>query len=276
MSQTPDIARSTWTYLLPQIEASRQLTRLLIQNFPADKLDVRPVAHGDTFADMLWYLASVYHVFLDGVCEGQFQDLPAMPEAKTTASFLAWDDERFGATLEKLRALSGEDLLKPVTFAGLTQSTLEFMSSFQGNVYQHVGQLVAFLSVVMPDQAVASPLVPDRVVDELSDDELGAVAGGVTTTTSNYNGIQVTGTYHTATAQQLGWLPPPQVQAGLGALLGSQASGYGAVGMSGAAGVLLTIFGVGVASNAAALMGAGIAGMTAARAVGMALGILKI
>lgn len=276
MSQTPDIASSTWTYLLPQIEASRQVTRLLIQNFPADKLDVRPVAHGDTFADMLWYLASVYHVFLDGVCEGQFQDLPAMPEAKTTASFLAWDDERFGATLEKLKALSGEDLRKPVTFAGLTQSALDFISSFQGNVYQHVGQLLAFLSVVMPEQAVASPLAPEGVVNELSDDELSAVAGGVTTTTGTYNGIQVTGNYVNATAQQMGWLPAPQVQAGLGALLGSPGAGYGAVGLSGAAGVLLAIFGVGVANNAAALMAANLAGVTAARAIGMALGILKI
>ena len=221
MKHTEETALAAWTYLLPQIEASRQMTRLLIQNFPADKLDVRPVPHGGTFADMLWYLASVHHVFLDGVCEGQFQDLPAMPAARTTSSFLAWDEERFDATLEKLKALSGEELLKPVSFAGLTQSTLDFISTFQGNVYQHVGQLVAFLSVVLPGQAVASPLMPEGFTNELSEDELSTVAGGVSTTTGNYNGIQVTGTYHTATAQQLGWFPPPQVQAGLGSLFGN-------------------------------------------------------
>lgn len=223
---TPDTAQSAWAHLLPQIESSRQMTRLLIQGFPAEHLDARPVPHGGTFADMLWYLSSVYHVFLDGVCEGQFEELPAMPEARSTASFLAWDDEHFGATLDKLRRLGGDELLKPVTFAGQTQSALDFLSAFLGNVHHHVGQLLAYLSVVLPEPAVSPPATASED-GELTDEQLAAVAGGV----------QVTFVQHSQTAQQLGWIAPPQTFATLGALLGDGGGGVGAAGLLGGLGL---------------------------------------
>jgi len=225
---TPDAAQSAWAHLLPQIEASRQMTRLMIQGFPAQHLETRPVPHGGSFADMLWYLSSVYHVFLDGVCEGRFEELPAMPEARSTASFLAWDDERFGPTLEKLKRLSGEDLLKPVTFAGVTQSALDFLSAFLGNVHHHVGQLVAYLSVALPEQAVSQPATASED-GELTDEQLAAVAGGV----------QVTFVQHTQTAQQLGWIAPPQTFATLGSLMGGGTTTQGFMALGAVPGAVI-------------------------------------
>jgi DinB family len=261
---TPESAEAVWSYLLPQVQASRQVTRLMIQNFPANKLDARPLPQGETLGDMVWYLASVFHVFLEGVCEGEFAPMPAAPQPASTAAYLTWDEERFNVTLQKLALLSGEQLLRPVTFAGVTQTALGFVSSFLAHVSQQVGQLSAYLSMVTP---VASPAADDSA--ELSEDELSSVAGGnmyilpPSSSSGSYaapytGNIQVTANYNAPSPIMV------QTQAGLGSLLGSGGGGIGAVGAVGGAALIAGMLGINAASIAIAGGTAGlIAGKTA-------------
>lgn len=264
---TPEAAQTIWTYLLPQVQGAHQVSRLLIQKFPADMLDVRPRSEGESFGDMLWYLSSVFHVFLDGVCEGHFAPLPAAPQPATTDSFLAWDDEHFSLTLQKLSQLTGEQLLAPVTFAGLTQLALDFVSSFLVNVSQHVGQLGAYLSMVLPTvpatttaEASASGSAPAQA--ELSDEELSQVAGGAnyilppSSSSGSYlpaytGNIKTNVHYNTASPIMV------QTQAGLGSLLGNGAGGYGAFGAVGGAALVGAM--LGIEAGMVAFGGAGVA-----------------
>lgn len=271
-TMSPEAAQAVWNHLLPQIQTSRQVTRLLIQNVPADTFEWRPLPQGESLGEVLWYLTSVFHVFLEGVCEGRFAELPSAPEPANAASFLAWDDAHFGVTLQKLAQLSGEQLLKPVTFAGITLSGLDFVSSFLANVANHVGQVTTLMAMVHSTAITTTPPATAKgsADHELTDEELSTVAGGgvVTAVASgptynpNPNNILITAKYNT---------PSPirqQTQAGLGSLLGDGGGGYGAVGAVGGIAMIAGIWGSGVAT----LMAGGAAGgYTAGAAVLMFL-----
>lgn len=267
-----EAAQAVWNHLLPQVQSTRVVTRLLVQNFPADLYGTQARPEGETFGDILWYLTSVFHVFLDGVCEGKFAELPAQPQPANAETFLAWDDAHFSLTLQKLAQLSGDQLLKPVTFAGLTQSTLDFVSSFLMNVAQHVGQLTALLSVAKKT-APTLPPAARKDPNELSDEELGTVAGGAVVSAvadrpqasaGNPHGILITAKYNQPSPIMV------QTQAGLGSLLGDGGGGLGAVGSVGGIAVIAGIWGSGIASLISAGSAAAMGG-TAAYSVGAAL-----
>ena len=170
-------ARVARDFLLPHIEASRQIAHAVIAQIPPDVLAIRPVAEGESIGDMAWALASGFDVMLTGLCEGQFPTLPGKPEAGTGASFVAWDKGSFADKLQRAAALSGEDLLRPLSFAHITQPAVHFLPMFLANVSQQMGVLSVWLQLHMPIPA------PDG---ELSDADLAVVAGGTGTASTHF------------------------------------------------------------------------------------------
>ena len=189
----PEQARTLFDHLLPSIVQSRALTRELIRNVPDSKLDFLPVAGGETLSDLMWYLASAYDVFLNALCDAKFPDLPAKPQPASVQAFLDWDDSRFEQTLEKAKALSNEDLIRPLSFGPFTQPAVEFMTVFLGNVASHTGQLMAWLALALQSTNAndSAEVAKQRADGELNDDELAGVAGGQNPL------LQVTPTYVT-------------------------------------------------------------------------------
>jgi hypothetical protein len=260
---TADSAKSLVQLLLPQIEANHRLARMVVQALANDKLDVRPVADGESLGDMAWYVASAAAVGLAGIAEGRFPAPPAKPQPATVEAFLAWDDDQFPMALQRLVSLDGEALLRPMTFGHLTTSAAEFVPLLLSNLAQHTGALMACIAQCGASRQVAAPAAEDG---ELSEAQLAQVAGGAVltahmqTTSTTPNGILITGNYGT---------PSPIVQtqltqAGLGSLLGDGGGGYGAVGAVGGlaawAGVFGAAFvsalGVNAALNTGATVGA--------------------
>jgi uncharacterized damage-inducible protein DinB len=264
---SPEQGRTLFDHLLPSIVQSRAATRELIRNVPDSKLDFLPIEGGETLSDLMWYLASAYDAFLNAVCDAKFPELPAKPQPVSVQAFLEWDDSRFEQTVERAKALSNEDLLRPLSFGPFTQPTVEFMTVFLGNVASHTGQLMAWLAMAAKNTDAGSENHADG---ELSEEELAGVAGGLEVPTTYVTNDPYQQQQMTQVVQQYYTSDGP---AGLGALLGSSAAGYGFVGATGALAVLQAIFGIGVGSNMAAYVGVGV---TAGRATLMALGILRI
>ena len=174
-AQQASVARD---FLLPHIEANRHMVHQLIAQIPDDVLAIRPVAEGERIGDMAWALASGFEVMLTGLCEGQFPELPGMPQAGTGASFVAWDQSSFADKLQRVAKLSGEDLLRPLSFAHITQPAVHFLPIFLANVSQHLGVMSVWLQLHTPIPA------PDG---ELSDADLAAVAGGTGGASTYFN-----------------------------------------------------------------------------------------
>lgn len=191
---SPEQARTLFDHLLPTIVQSRALTRLLIRNVANSKLDFQPVAGGESLSDQMWYLASAYDVFLNALCDSTFPDLPAKPQPASVEAFLDWDDTRFEQTVQRAKALSDADLLRPLSFGPFTQPAVEFMAMFIGNVAQHTGQLMLGLALVAQANGEPTAVKAPSVDGELSDAELAGVAGGINIV-HNYNApaVNVTG-----------------------------------------------------------------------------------
>ena len=243
---SPEQARTLFDHLLPNIVQGRTLTRELIRKVPESKLDFQPIADGETLSDLMWYLSSAYDVFLNALCDAKFPDLPAKPQPASVQAFLDWDDTRFEQTLEKAKALSNEDLLRPMTFGLFTQSAVEFMTVFLGNVASHTGQLMSWLALVAQERGGIVAETATTEDGELSDDELSAVAGGNVTYIQD-NGtapgpnINVNMVTTSQTAQQMGWFgPPPTTQAGMGSFVVPGMSPFGAFAMLPGAGMGMT------------------------------------
>jgi len=272
---SPEQARTLFDHLLPSIVQSRALTRELIRTVPDSKLDFLPIAGGETLSDLMWYLASSYDVFLNALCDAKFPELPAMPQPASVQAFLDWDDSRFEQSVQKAKALSNEDLLRPLTFGPFTQPAVEFMTVFLGNVGSHTGQLLAWLALAVQNTevGVATQLDQKRADGELSDEELAGVAGGTAQSLNTVvsgpgiappSGPIITHNYNANPAIH-GNPVVQQTQAGLGSLLGDGGGGIGAVGVVGGQATLLAwVIGSYMAGQtSAALKAAAIAGLAA-------------
>lgn len=203
-------------YLLPQVEASHRMVRQVVENFPPARMNHPIHPGGETLGDLLWYLVSTFDVTLGAISLGAFAELPSKPEPASPAAFLAWDDARFAQQLQTLTTLDAEALMRPLSLGPFTQPALDYLVALMNNVAHHLGVLTLGLQ-----QVPAAPPPEAAATGELTDEQLMAVAGGTTTTTSYYNGMKITGTYHSATAQELGWLAPPATQASLVSLFGN-------------------------------------------------------
>lgn len=213
---SPDTVSLVRDYLLPQVEASHRMVRQVVENFPSARMHHSVHPGGETLGDLLWYLVSAFHVTLDAVQQGAFGEVPAKPEPASPAAFLAWDEARFAQKLQTLTTLDASTLLQPLALGPFTQPAVDYLMALLNNVAHHLGVLTLGLQ-----QVPAAPPPEAALPDELTDEQLMAVAGGNTTTTSYYNGIKITGTYHTATAQEMGWIAPPATQASLISLFGN-------------------------------------------------------
>lgn len=250
---TTDQAQTVLGFLLPQIESSRKLVRLAVAQLADDKLALKPVAEGESLGDLAWYITSACSVFLNGLADGRFPPPPAKPQPETVQAFLDWDEAQYPVALQRLANLDGEALQRPISLGHLTLPVVEFLPVFLSNIAQHLGMLMAW----MAQNAATRAATPTLGQDELSDDELAAVAGGTTqyvqlaspSNTVNPN-IQITAHYNAPSPIRI------QTQAGLGALLGDGGGGLGAVGAVGGIAMIAGIWGSGVAT----LMAGGAAG----------------
>ena len=208
----PEQARTLFDHLLPTIVSSRALTRELIRNVADSKLGFQPIAGGESLSDLMWYLASAYDVFLNALCDAKFPDLPAKPQPASVDAFLDWDDNRFEQTVQRVKALSDADLLRPLSFGPFTQPAVEFMAMFIGNVAQHTGQLMMGLALANGEPTAIKTTSSDG---ELSDEELAGVAGGSAVVIEHNDFMpNITVTYNTPAVNMSGINEPLQATMG--------------------------------------------------------------
>lgn len=196
----PDQALAIRDFFLPSIEAEHRVTRSIIKAVPADKLDFKLSPAGKSLAQLLWHLVGTEHLYLTGICEAR---IPAAPEspAATPEAILAWDDQHFPQLLQRLTALTGEDLLRPVEFLGQTKPVIEFLPVYTSAVLQNRGLLLAYVTAVSAQKESLLPAQPKEAqpaptgLGELNEEELAAAVGGGTFSTTISQPVQVVVTH---------------------------------------------------------------------------------
>jgi uncharacterized damage-inducible protein DinB len=134
--------------LLGMLQSESRTTKAVLAAVPNANLDYRPDAFGKTASELLRHLAAADILFVATTVEGAF--LPGsvkIPEGVTAPQDVAdWYESEHAKNLEKVRALSAEQLVRMVDFRGMFQRPAWFFLQFGLlHAVHHRGQLSTYL-----------------------------------------------------------------------------------------------------------------------------------
>jgi uncharacterized damage-inducible protein DinB len=147
-SLEPEQALVIRGFVLPNLKAEHLVTRKVIEAVPLDKGDYRPDAIGKSAIDLAWHIVTAENRFIEAVINGVFDLTPAArPDAMRTGDAVnAWYSERFAKNIDRIKQLSGDQLVKSIDFRGLFQFPAVIYASLGLNhSIHHRGQLSMYL-----------------------------------------------------------------------------------------------------------------------------------
>jgi uncharacterized damage-inducible protein DinB len=133
---------------LPSVHAEHPVTKRVIAAIPADKVDYRPDSIGRSAIDLAWHIVTAENRFLEAVVSGAFDLTPwERPNAVRSPSDVnAWYEERLAGNVERLKSLSGEQLLKTIDFRGMFRfPAVIYVQLALNHTVHHRGQLSMYL-----------------------------------------------------------------------------------------------------------------------------------
>jgi len=145
---TPDQAKFILNWSLPSLKNEHQTTKRVIEAIPLDKGDFRPDSICKSAVELAWHIVASEKRFLGGIAAGAFDFTPMpRPESiKNSAGIATWFDETFATNLERLQALTGEQLVKVIDFRGMFQwPAVSFIQLTVTHTIHHRGQLSMYL-----------------------------------------------------------------------------------------------------------------------------------
>ena len=132
---------------LPALKNESRLTKCVIEAVPADKADYRPDPISKNALELVRHIAAADNRFVEAVISGQFSTAAILPaDLKTPAEVAAWYEQYYGANLNALTKVTGEQLTKMVDFRGMFQRpAVTFLMIGLHHTIHHRGQLSSYL-----------------------------------------------------------------------------------------------------------------------------------
>ena len=133
---------------VPGLRNEHLVTKNVIAAIPLDKGTYRPDGISKSALDLAWHLVAAEMRFLEAVLAGEFDFTPRpLPESiKNSADLVAWYAEDFEPRVEKLLALSPEQLTKIIDFRGIFQlPAVNYLNFIIKHTVHHRGQLSMYL-----------------------------------------------------------------------------------------------------------------------------------
>jgi uncharacterized damage-inducible protein DinB len=126
----PDQGRFLLEHYLPLLEGELKATKRVLAAIPDDQRGYRPDPKARTAIDLAWHIATVDVWFCDGIAKGEF----AMEEPTSPGD------------LERLKALSDDELMRPVSFFNVeTHPAVFYLAYLANHSIHHRGQLTSYL-----------------------------------------------------------------------------------------------------------------------------------
>jgi uncharacterized damage-inducible protein DinB len=145
---TPEQAKFMADFFVSVIEREIPTTRKIVAAVPEDRADYSPHADSMTALEIARHLPLTDVWFLDAVTNGEFAmpDPTAQDNITTVAGALKVYDDKVGPALDKVKALSGEQLAKEVSMMGaFNMPAVIYLSFLIRHTVHHRGQLSAYL-----------------------------------------------------------------------------------------------------------------------------------
>jgi uncharacterized damage-inducible protein DinB len=130
---------------LPSLKAE---TKRVIAAIPAEKADYRPDGVMRSAIDLAWHIVAAESRFLQAVASGAFDFTGGTrPESiRTPADVVDWYSERFAKDIDRLRQMTGDQLIKIIDFRGMFQfPAVVYVQVGLSHSIHHRGQLSTYL-----------------------------------------------------------------------------------------------------------------------------------
>ena len=144
----PQEAKAVADFLVSMLEQELRTTTGVLSAVPADKLDYQPDAKSKSALGLLRHLALEDAWILNSVADGQFGAMPDDSDAcgiMTTNDAVACYQQRMPAAIARVRALSGDALVRPIDFFGNMVPAVIILSVMLRHSIHHRGQLSTYL-----------------------------------------------------------------------------------------------------------------------------------
>ena len=144
----PDQAEFLLQVSLPALQNEHRITKGVIEAIPLDQGDYRPDSISKSAMDLAWHIVATEGRFLDAIAAGAFDFTPRpRPDTvRNSAELSAWYAEDFAPRVEKVAALSGQQLVKMVDFRGIFQlPAVMYLNFVMHHTVHHRGQLSVYL-----------------------------------------------------------------------------------------------------------------------------------
>jgi uncharacterized damage-inducible protein DinB len=145
----PDHGKIVSEFLLRSIESEIPRTTSVFAALPADRLDHKPDELSKTALGLMRHIALEDVYFLEGIAAGGFGPLPDDSDGcglMNPEDCVAQYSSRMTAAIATLRARSGEDMVKDLTFmGGWTMPAIQFLSMAAHHSVHHRGQLTTYI-----------------------------------------------------------------------------------------------------------------------------------
>jgi uncharacterized damage-inducible protein DinB len=133
--------------VLQSLENEMQTTKKVIAAVSDHNRDFRLDPKSRTAWELAWHIATVDVQFLNEIAEGKFSMEPRFKEEpKTTAEMAEWYEKNFKAGMEKVRAMTPEQLVTVLNFYDAFHlPAFAYLSFCEKHSIHHRGQLAAYL-----------------------------------------------------------------------------------------------------------------------------------
>lgn len=147
---SPQEAKTIAAFLIADFENEMQATLRVIEAVPANHLDYKPDAKSKTGLGLVRHLALEDEWLLNSIASGAFATPPPDDSdacgIMTPADASARYKQKVPAALNRVRALSGEQLVKVIDMFGMMQApAVNFIATSVKHSVHHRGQLSAYL-----------------------------------------------------------------------------------------------------------------------------------
>ena len=142
-------AQTIAAFLVADFAQEIQTTMRVFGAVPADHTDYRPDTKSKSALGLVRHLTLEDEWFLNSIANGTFAPPPDDSDAcgiMSPADAVTRYRERMPAALERIRALSGEELTRTVDLLGMMQApAVQFLAMALKHSVHHRGQLSAYL-----------------------------------------------------------------------------------------------------------------------------------
>ena len=144
---SPEQAKMFMSFFISGFENEIAITKKVIRNVPDNNMVYKPDPKSMSAQELAWHIPSTEVWFLESMLKGKFEFDPSQ-EVKAPATIkeiLDFYDKNTSALLPKVKALSGEDLAKVVSFFGMEFPNVVCLNLLMNHSIHHRGQLAAYL-----------------------------------------------------------------------------------------------------------------------------------